>query len=80
MAAISGWCAAAPRGGPGRPLQPGNTLHLSWRARLDEHLGNFTMELARARAGDMMESREALAGLNAFTRRRRRGLAGARGP
>src|SRR4029077_17336401 len=29
-------------------------------------LGHFTIELARARAGDMLESREALAGLNAF--------------
>ncbi|MGZ6023297.1 MAG: DNA repair protein RecO [Rhizomicrobium sp.] len=59
------------RGGASRrakpSLQPGNTLHLNWRARLSEHLGNFTIELARARAGDMLESREALAGLNAFT-------------
>ncbi len=58
------------RGGASRrakpSLQPGNTLHLNWRARLNEHLGNFTIELARARAGDMLESREALVGLNAF--------------
>ena len=58
------------RGGASRrarpALQPGNTLHVNWRARLNEHLGNFTVELARARAGDMLESREALAGLNAF--------------
>ncbi len=36
------------RGGGGsrlRPvLQPGNTLRLNWRARLDEHLGNYTVE------------------------------------
>jgi DNA repair protein RecO (recombination protein O) len=59
------------RGGASRrarpALQPGNTLHLTWRARLNEHLGSFTVELARARAGDMLESREALAGLNAFS-------------
>jgi DNA repair protein RecO (recombination protein O) len=59
------------RGGASRrakpSLQPGNTLHLNWHARLSEHLGNFTIELARARAGDMLESREALAGLNAFS-------------
>lgn len=59
------------RGGASRrarpSLQPGNTLHLNWRARLSEHLGNFTVELARARAGDMLESRDALAGLNAFS-------------
>jgi DNA repair protein RecO (recombination protein O) len=59
------------RGGASRKhkpaLQPGNTLHLLWRARLGEHLGNFTAEIVKARAGDMLESREALAGLNAFT-------------
>ena len=58
------------RGGASRrtkpALQPGNLLHVSWRARLNEHLGHFTIEVARARAGDMLESREALAGLNAF--------------
>jgi DNA repair protein RecO (recombination protein O) len=58
------------RGGASRRmkpiLQPGNTLHLHWRARLNEHLGSFTPELAQARAGDMLESREALTGLNAF--------------
>ena len=58
------------RGGASRrarpALQPGNSLHVNWRARLNEHLGNFTIELHRARAGDMLESREALTGLNAF--------------
>jgi DNA repair protein RecO (recombination protein O) len=38
-----------------------------WRARLAEHLGSFTLELAQARAGALMEAREALTGLNAFT-------------
>jgi DNA repair protein RecO (recombination protein O) len=47
-------------------LQPGNTLRAQWRARLSEHLGNFTLELANARAGLLMESRSGLAGLNAF--------------
>ena len=59
------------RGGASRRLkpllQPGNTLLLHWRARLGEHLGSFTAENVTARAGDMMASREALAGLNAFT-------------
>jgi DNA repair protein RecO (recombination protein O) len=58
------------RGGASRrskpSLLPGNTLHVSWRARLNEHLGNFSVELMRARAGEMLESRDALAGLNAF--------------
>lgn len=59
------------RGGASRKmraaLQPGNTLHAQWRARLAEHLGNFTLEAGTTRAGEMMESREALSGLNAFT-------------
>jgi DNA repair protein RecO (recombination protein O) len=59
------------RGGASRRtkalLQPGNTLRAQWRARLSDHLGNYSIELAIARAGDIMESRTALAGLNAFT-------------
>ena len=42
------------RGGFGsrmRPiLQPGNSVAATWRARLDEHLGNFTVEGTRSRA------------------------------
>ena len=48
-------------------LQPGNSVHVKWRARLEEQLGSFTCELARARAGELMDGRKALAGLNAFT-------------
>jgi DNA repair protein RecO (recombination protein O) len=48
-------------------LQPGNRVKLTWRARLSEHLGNFTVELARSRASDMFEQRAALAGLNALS-------------
>src|SRR6185437_13763649 len=48
-------------------LQPGNGLLAHWRARLADHLGSFTLELAEARAGALMEGREALIGLNAFT-------------
>lgn len=58
------------RGGTSRKmkpvLQPGNTLALHWRARLSEHLGSFAPEIAKARAGTLMDSREALTGLNAF--------------
>ena len=67
MAVMPAWCAAAPRGASSPSLQPGNTVHVQWRARLAEHLGSFTCELARARAGELMDSRDALAGLNAFT-------------
>lgn len=59
------------RGGASRrskaALQPGNSVHLVWRARLNEHLGNFAVELSRARAGHIIEHRDALAGLNAFS-------------
>jgi DNA repair protein RecO (recombination protein O) len=56
------------RGSRNRALmQPGNGLALHWRARLAEQLGSFTLELAHARAGALMEGRDALIGLNAFT-------------
>ena len=47
-------------------LQPGNRVRVVWRARLSEHLGTFTVELAQARAHAMFDRREALAGLNAL--------------
>lgn len=47
-------------------LQPGNTLRLHWRARLSEHLGSFSVEPSRTRAGTLMEYRGSLIGLNAF--------------
>lgn len=59
------------RGGGSRrskpTLQPGNSVNLLWRARLTEHLGNYSIEPMRARAGEMLESRDRLLGLNAFT-------------
>ncbi|QIB35898.1 DNA repair protein RecO [Ancylobacter pratisalsi] len=46
------------RGGGSRrqaaTLQPGNSVRAVWRARLDEHLGSFTLELTNARAGALM--------------------------
>ena len=48
-------------------LQPGNGVALHWRARLADHLGSFTLELTSARAGALMEGRDALTALNAFT-------------
>ena len=63
MAAIPGWYADSKARAL---LQPGNGLSVTWRARLPEQLGNYTVELARARAGALMESRESLIGLNAF--------------
>jgi DNA repair protein RecO (recombination protein O) len=47
-------------------MLPGNTLSVAWRARLSEHLGSFAVELLHERAGAILESRDALTGLNAF--------------
>ncbi len=47
-------------------LLAGNALSLTWRGRLSEHLGSFAIELRRERAGVILESRDALTGLNAF--------------
>ncbi|WP_372603194.1 DNA repair protein RecO [Actibacterium sp.] len=59
------------RGGVSRKvapiLQPGAQLDLTWRARLDDHLGTFTVEPVRGRAAQVMSDRLALAGLNAVT-------------
>jgi DNA repair protein RecO (recombination protein O) len=44
-------------------LQPGNTLGLVWRARLDEHLGVYAVEPLALRAGRLIASALALAGL-----------------
>ncbi|MEQ1899116.1 MAG: DNA repair protein RecO [Devosia sp.] len=38
-------------------LQPGNTVQLTWRARLEEHLGTFSVELIDARAADLISDR-----------------------
>ncbi len=46
-------------------LQTGNTLKLQWRARLSEHLGNFTVEPDRSRAADLLDNPLALAGVRA---------------
>lgn len=43
-------------------LQPGNSVHATWRARLDEHLGAYTIETDVSRAAALMESQTALYG------------------
>jgi DNA repair protein RecO (recombination protein O) len=48
----------------GASLQPGNTIGIVWRARLDEHLGAYAVEPLELRAGRLMTSALALAGLN----------------
>ncbi len=61
--------AGVVRGGASRKmapvLQPGAQLDLSWKARLEDHLGTFQAELVRSRAAASMADRLSLAGLNA---------------
>jgi DNA repair protein RecO (recombination protein O) len=58
------------RGGRSRTLQPvlqpGNRLEVNWRARLDEHLGEFKVEPLRLRAAQLMESATAVYGVLAL--------------
>jgi DNA repair protein RecO (recombination protein O) len=55
------------RGGFGsrlRPiLQPGNSVSAAWRARLDEHLGNYTVEGLRLRAAGYFSAPRAIYGV-----------------
>ncbi len=69
--AAHGRHAGVVRGGTSRRLapvlQPGARLDVAWRARLEEHLGAFTVEPLKSRAAAVMDDRDALAGLNAMT-------------
>lgn len=66
-----GLTAGIVRGGTSRKiapmLQPGAQLSVVWKARLEDHLGSFTVEPVRSRAAQVMQDRLALAGLNAVT-------------
>ena len=44
-------------------LQPGNTLEVVWRARLDEHLGHYTFEATTERASQLMATSTGIYGL-----------------
>ena len=61
--------AGVVRGGAGRRmapvLQPGAQLDLSWRARLEDHIGTYTVEPLRGRAAEALGDAVALAGLSA---------------
>jgi DNA repair protein RecO (recombination protein O) len=61
--------AGVVRGGASRRmapiLQPGAQLDVAWRARLEDHIGTFTVEPVRSRTG-LLGDRLALAGLNAI--------------
>jgi DNA repair protein RecO (recombination protein O) len=47
-------------------LQTGNGLKVEWRARLDDQLGVYTVELSEAIAARALDDRLALAGVNAI--------------
>jgi len=55
------------RGGVGTRLrgvlQPGNSLRATWRARLDEHLGNYAVEGVNLRAAGFLTAAHAVHGV-----------------
>lgn len=67
MTRSRGRCLGLVRGGRSRTmrpvLQPGNSLAVTWRARLEDHLGQFRAEPLVERAGALMTSRSAAYGL-----------------
>jgi DNA repair protein RecO (recombination protein O) len=62
--------AGVVRGGSGRRLgpvlQPGSQVDVTWKARIEDHLGAYTVEPLRSRAA-AMETRLTVAGLSAVT-------------
>ncbi|CAN1499985.1 RecO Recombinational DNA repair protein (RecF pathway) [Paracoccaceae bacterium] len=66
LTALHGRHAGVVRGGTSRKmaamLQPGSGVQLEWRARLDDHIGTFTVEPLQSRA-HLLSDRLALAGL-----------------
>lgn len=58
-------------GGSGRKLapvlQPGTRVQASWRARLEEHLGTYSVEPLKSRMASVLSDRTALAGLSSVT-------------
>ena len=55
-------------GGQGRRMRPilqaGNEVKADWKGRGEDALGHFTLEMTRARAGEIMQDRTSLAGLS----------------
>jgi len=58
------------RSGRSRAMQPvlqaGNAVEVNWRARLDEHLGEFRVEPVTLRAARLMETATAVYGVQAM--------------
>lgn len=59
------------RGATGRRMAPvlqaGTQVAVTWRGRLEEHLGTWTIEPLRSRGAAVLDDRAALAGLSAVT-------------
>ena len=57
------------RGGASRKmapiLQPGNQVSVEWRARLEEHLGTYTVDIVQSRSS-ILEDRARLAAMTSF--------------
>jgi DNA repair protein RecO (recombination protein O) len=70
MTASHGRAAGLVRGGRSSRmrvvLQPGNVVAVGWRARLEDHLGTFTVELQEPRAGRLMETALGVFGIEAL--------------
>lgn len=68
LTARHGKHAGVVRGGGSRKmaatLEPGTGVTLTWRARLDDHIGIFVVEPVKSRAS-LLSNRDALAALNA---------------
>ena len=68
MTEAHGRHAGLVRGGGGRAArglyQPGNQISCQWRARLATHLGNFTAELIKPRAAEVLDDAARLAALS----------------
>jgi len=62
-----GLCAGVVRGGASRKMAPilqsGAQLDVTWKARLEEHLGSYTVEPIRSRAAVVLGDPLALAGM-----------------
>jgi DNA repair protein RecO (recombination protein O) len=66
-----GRCMGLVRGGRSRQMRPvlqaGNLVSMVWRARLEDHLGNFVLEPVSLRAGFIIENALRLTGLGSLT-------------
>lgn len=62
----SGVCKAAFSKAQRGIYQPGNLVHASWKARLEEHMGTLACELEMPVAALVMQDAKALGGLNAI--------------